>query len=58
MSLFNHEFGSQGTYNVFVLRNKVVHHLVTPHFLIWFVELSESIHHHFILYRLIIIIIQ
>jgi hypothetical protein len=26
------------TYSVFDLRNKIVHHLLTPHFLVWFVE--------------------
>jgi hypothetical protein len=33
------------------LRNEVVHHLLTPHFFVWFVEWSELIHHHLILNR-------
>jgi hypothetical protein len=33
---------------VFGLRNDVVHHLLTPHFFVWFVEWSELIHHHLI----------
>jgi hypothetical protein len=33
---------------VFGLRNDIVHHLLTPHFFVWFVELSELIHHHLI----------
>lgn len=40
MSLFNHEFGSQDTYNVFGLKNELVYHLVTSHFLVW----SSSFH--------------
>jgi hypothetical protein len=31
---------------VFGLRNYIVHHLLTPHFFVWFVEWSELIHHH------------
>jgi hypothetical protein len=42
------------TYSVFGLRNKVVPHLLTHHFLVWFVEWNELIHHHFIPHRLII----
>jgi hypothetical protein len=30
------------------LINDVVHHLLTPHFFVWFVEWSELIHHHLI----------
>jgi hypothetical protein len=41
-------------YNVFGLRNEVVHHLFTLHFLVWFVEWNELLHHHFIPHRLII----
>jgi hypothetical protein len=33
---------------VFGLRNKSIHHLLTPHFFVWFVELNELIHHHLI----------
>jgi transposase InsO family protein len=33
---------------VFGLRNDIVHHLLTPHFFVWFVEWSELIHHHLI----------
>jgi hypothetical protein len=32
---------------VFGLRN-VVHHLLSPHFFVWFVEWSELIYHHLI----------
>jgi hypothetical protein len=42
------------TYNMFGLMNKVVHHLLTPHFLVWFVKWNELISHHFIPHRLII----
>jgi hypothetical protein len=35
------------------LRNEVVHYLLIPHFLVWFVEWNELIHHHFIPHRLI-----
>jgi hypothetical protein len=33
---------------VFGLRNELVHHLLTPHFFVWFVEWNELIHHHLI----------
>jgi hypothetical protein len=33
---------------VFGLRNDIVHHLLTPHFFVWFVELNELINHHLI----------
>jgi hypothetical protein len=36
------------TIRVFVLRNKLVHHLLTPHFFIWFAEWNELIHHQLI----------
>jgi hypothetical protein len=38
------------TYNLFGLRNELVHHLLTPHFFFWFVEWNELIHHHLIPY--------
>jgi hypothetical protein len=40
--------------SVFGLRNEIVHHLLTPHFLIWFVKWNELIHHYFIPHKLII----
>jgi hypothetical protein len=36
------------TNRVFDLRNELVHHLITPHFFVWFVEWNELIHHHLI----------
>jgi hypothetical protein len=36
------------TFRVFGLRIDIVHHLLTPHFFVWFVEWSELIHHHLI----------
>jgi hypothetical protein len=36
------------TNGVFGLRNDVVHHLLIPHFFVWFVEWSELIHHYLI----------
>jgi hypothetical protein len=36
------------TNRVFGLMNDIVHHLLTPHFFVWFVEWSELIHHHLI----------
>jgi hypothetical protein len=36
------------SYGVFGLRNDTVHHLLTLHFFVWFVEWSELIHHHLI----------
>jgi hypothetical protein len=35
-------------YGVFGLRNEIVHHLLTSHFFVWFVEWSELIYHHLI----------
>jgi hypothetical protein len=33
---------------MFGLRNKLVHHLLTSHFFVWFVKWNELIHHHLI----------
>jgi hypothetical protein len=38
---------------VFGSRNGIVHHLLTPHFFVWFVEWNELIHHHYISHKLI-----
>jgi hypothetical protein len=42
------------TCTLFGLRNEVVHHLLTPHLFVWFVEWNEFIHQHFIPHRLMI----
>jgi hypothetical protein len=34
--------------DMFGLRNELVHHLLTPHFFVWFVKWNELIHHHLI----------
>jgi hypothetical protein len=36
------------------VRNELVHHLLTPHFFIWFVEWIELIHHHPIPYSYLV----
>jgi hypothetical protein len=33
---------------VFGLRIEIVHHLLTPHLFVWFVEWNVLIHHHLI----------
>jgi hypothetical protein len=33
---------------MFGLINKLVHHLLTPHFFVWFFKWNELIHHHLI----------
>jgi hypothetical protein len=33
---------------VFGLRNELLHHLLTSHFFVWFVEWNGLIHHHLI----------
>jgi hypothetical protein len=38
----------KGIYSVFGLRDELVHHLLTPHFFVWFVDWNELIHHHLI----------
>lgn len=40
--------------SVFCLRNEVVHQFLSPHFLVWFVELNKLIYHYFIPYKPII----
>jgi hypothetical protein len=40
-------------YKVFGLRNKLVHHFVSPQLFDWFVEQNGLIHHHLIPYKLI-----
>jgi len=38
-------------YSVFGLRSELAHHLLTPHFFVWFVEWNGLIHHHLIAQR-------
>ena len=37
---------------VFGLRNELVHHLLIPHFFVWFVEWNRLMHHHLIPHKL------
>jgi hypothetical protein len=39
---------------VFGLRNELVHHLLTLHFFVWFMEWIELIHHHLIPYSYLV----
>jgi hypothetical protein len=48
IGLLYYKKGGQETNGVFGLKNYIVHHLLTPHFFVWFVEWSELIHHHLI----------
>jgi hypothetical protein len=40
---------------VFCLRNKLVHHLLTPHFFVWFVEWNELINYHLVPHSYLVI---
>jgi hypothetical protein len=42
------------TYRLFGWRIELVHHFLTPHFFVWFVEWNESIHHHLITYSYLV----
>jgi hypothetical protein len=37
-------------YRVFGLLNKLVNHLLTAHFFVWFIKCNKLIHHHLISY--------
>jgi hypothetical protein len=41
---------------MFGLRNEVVYHLATLHYLVWFIEWNEFFHHYFIPYKLKVIL--
>lgn len=45
---------AEGHNTMFGLKNGIVHYLITPHFLVWFMEWNELIDHHFIHHRLIV----
>jgi hypothetical protein len=49
-SVISRDDAARGTYRLFGLRIDLVHHLLTPHFFIWFVEWNELIYHHLIPY--------
>jgi hypothetical protein len=54
LALEGNKFSPSTINSVFGLRIEEVYHLVTPHFIVWFVEWNELIHHHFNPSRLII----